>query len=215
MQPLRSRADQPIDCRWKPTGCSCPSRVIPHPEQGDSNMRALMVGLSGMIGVLCLSDSAMAQTRNTVTINLQNNTKHSIGLHDVRSRPQAKNWTWSPQTVSRGDKGTFIGYWDDDQAPSLTVEFDGYTSGPYGCHVSCSISLPGPHGGVTEPSLEGLDVRRDVAEEPGQRGGKVEAPGIVEPRPPANWPHSGEVQVDSACLLPSVLDRQADVAIQT
>jgi len=70
-------------------------------------MRALIIGVAGVLGVLCLSNPAMAQNRNTITIHLDNKADHSIGLHDVSARPQAKNWSWSPETVKPGGTGIF------------------------------------------------------------------------------------------------------------
>ncbi|MCJ2126316.1 hypothetical protein [Methylobacterium sp. J-077] len=123
-------------------------------------MRALMVGAVGVLGALCLSSSAMAQSRNKITINLYNKADHSFGLHDVASSPSAKSWNWSPETVRPGGTGIFSGYWDDNQGQSVTVEVQGMTPGPYGCLVSCAVTVNMP---LYEATSDGLKCPTDVS----------------------------------------------------
>jgi hypothetical protein len=99
----------------------------------------------------------MAQSRNKITINLYNKADHSIGLHDVASRPSAKNWTWTPETVKPGGTGIFQAYWDDNQGPTATLEVQGMTPGPYGCLVSCSITVKVPNYDATSSGLQWPD----------------------------------------------------------
>lgn len=73
-------------------------------------MRALILGAVGVLGALCLSSPAVAQSRNKITVYMYNKADHSIGLHDVATMPTAKNWSWSPQTVNPGGTGIFEAY---------------------------------------------------------------------------------------------------------
>lgn len=110
-------------------------------EKVNLKMRNLLFGIVGLLGTTFLSDPAMAQNRNKVVINLKNNANHSVTLLNVSSYPQEKNWTWSPTNVRPNGEGQFSAYWDDNQAPKTTVEFEGMTPGPYGCLVKCSVEV--------------------------------------------------------------------------
>jgi len=102
-------------------------------------------GLASVVGALCLSDPAMAQNRNKVIVKLHNPTDHDVTYHDVRVNPQAKNWDWDKQTIPSGGIGTWSGYCDDDQAPSIGIKWDGYSGGKYSCHHACSVEFSIPH----------------------------------------------------------------------
>lgn len=113
-------------------------------QSGERWMRTLTLPIVGLLGAFCLSSPAMAQNRNKVVIRLNNKTNHSVTLLNVNSIPKEKSWSWSPQDVAPNNSGLFSAYWDDNQGPTTTVEFEGTTSGPYGCLLKCSVEVKIP-----------------------------------------------------------------------
>jgi hypothetical protein len=114
-------------------------------------MRALVFGAASLSSVFCLSSLAIAQSRNQLDIYVHNKANHPIELHNVTASPQAKDWSFNPQTVKAlTGVGLFRGHWDDNQGQWVTVEFQGMTPGPYGCLVSCSVQVQVPLYKATE-----------------------------------------------------------------